>query len=118
MVCMPCVQVMAFFSGMPFKVSCLTGLQWGKKLCEKASGSLRMTLIARFAFPPILSRNYFSLHILAIPGQGIAAGVFAGPVRALESANTYVNLHLTSHPTAQIPGQIPPITHLISTTTP
>src|SRR5258707_6276185 len=110
MVCMPCVQVMAFFSGMPFKLSCLTGLQWGRKLCEKASGSLRMTLIARFAFPPILSRNYFSLHVLAIPGQGIAAGDFAGAVRAIESGNTYVNVHSTIYPMGEIRGQITQIT--------
>jgi hypothetical protein len=45
--------------------------------------------------------------IVAIPAQGIAAGDFAGAVRAIESGNTYVNVHTSNFPSGEIRGQIP-----------
>ena len=44
--------------------------------------------------------------ILAITAQGLAAGDFAGAVRALESGNTYANVHTTNFPAGEIRGQI------------
>ncbi len=44
--------------------------------------------------------------ILAVSGQGITAGDFAGAVRAIESGNTYVNVHSTIYPMGEIRGQI------------
>jgi len=44
--------------------------------------------------------------ILAITAQGLAAEDFAGAVRAIESGNTYVNVHTTLFPGGEIRGQI------------
>jgi len=64
----------------------------GKPACPPNGGTVSGTITAA--------------DILAITTQGLAAGDFAGAVRAIESGNTYVNVHTTNFPGGEIRGQI------------
>ena len=64
----------------------------GKPACPPSGGTVTGTITAA--------------DILAIPTQGIVAGDFAGAVRAIESGNTYANVHSTTFPMGEIRGQI------------
>ena len=64
----------------------------GKPACPPAGGTVTGVITAA--------------DILALPDQGLAAGDFAGAVRAIESGNTYVNVHTTIFPAGEIRGQI------------
>jgi hypothetical protein len=44
--------------------------------------------------------------VLAIPGQGLAAGDLASMVRAIRAGFAYVNVHTTNFPSGEIRGQI------------
>jgi len=45
-------------------------------------------------------------NVVAIPGQGVAAGNFDALVAALESDTAYANIHSTSFPAGEIRGQV------------
>jgi CHRD domain len=76
-------------NSVPFVFLCGGG---GKPACPPDGGTVTGTITAA--------------DILAIPDQGLAAGDFAGAVRAIESGNTYVNVHTTLFPAGEIRGQI------------
>jgi CHRD domain-containing protein len=65
----------------------------GKPACPPAGGTVTGTITAADILAPS-------------PDQGLAAGDFAGAVRALRSGNTYVNVHSTRFPAGEIRGQI------------
>jgi hypothetical protein len=65
----------------------------GKPACPPAGGTVTGTIVAADILAPS-------------PDQGLAAGDFAGAVRALRSGNTYVNVHSTRFPAGEIRGQI------------
>jgi hypothetical protein len=44
--------------------------------------------------------------ILAIPGQGLAAGDLAGAMRIIQAGDAYANLHTTNFPAGEIRGQV------------
>jgi hypothetical protein len=65
----------------------------GKPACPSAGGTVNGTITAADILAPS-------------PDQGLAAGDFAGAVRALRSGNTYANVHSTRFPAGEIRGQI------------
>jgi hypothetical protein len=65
----------------------------GKPACPAAGGTVTGTITAADILAPS-------------PDQGLAAGDFAGAVRALRSGNTYANVHTTRFPGGEIRGQI------------
>jgi hypothetical protein len=65
----------------------------GKPACPPAGGTVTGTITAADILAPS-------------PDQGLAAGDFAGAVRALRSGDTYVNVHSTRFPAGEIRGQI------------
>jgi hypothetical protein len=65
----------------------------GKPACPAAGGTVTGTIAAADILAPS-------------PDQGLAAGDFAGAVRAIRSGNTYVNVHSTRFPAGEIRGQI------------
>ena len=65
----------------------------GKPACPPAGGTVTGTITAADILAPS-------------PDQGLAAGDFAGAVRALRSGNTYANVHSTRFPGGEIRGQI------------
>lgn len=65
----------------------------GKPACPPAGGTVTGTITAADILAPS-------------PDQGLAAGDFAGAVRALRSGNTYANVHTNRFPAGEIRGQI------------
>lgn len=65
----------------------------GKPACPAAGGTVTGTITAADILAPT-------------PDQGLAAGDFAGAVRAIQSGNTYANVHTTRFPAGEIRGQI------------
>lgn len=65
----------------------------GKPACPAAGGTVSGTITAADILAPT-------------PDQGLAAGDFAGAVRAIQSGNTYANVHTTRFPGGEIRGQI------------
>jgi CHRD domain-containing protein len=65
----------------------------GKPACPAAGGTVTGTITAADILAPS-------------PDQGLAAGDFAGAVRALRSGNTYANVHTTRFPGGEIRGQV------------
>lgn len=65
----------------------------GKPVCPPAGGTVTGVITAADILAPS-------------PDQGLAAGDFAGAVRAILSGNTYVNVHSTRFPAGEIRGQI------------
>jgi hypothetical protein len=65
----------------------------GKPACPPAGGTVTGTIAAADILAPA-------------PDQGLAAGDFAGALRALRSGNTYANVHSTRFPAGEIRGQI------------
>ncbi len=65
----------------------------GKPACPAAGGTVTGTITASDILAPV-------------PDQGLAAGDFAGALRAIRSGNTYVNVHTTRFPAGEIRGQI------------
>ena len=65
----------------------------GKPACPAAGGTVTGTITTADIIAPS-------------PDQGLAAGDFAGAVRAIRSGNTYVNVHSTRFPAGEIRGQI------------
>ena len=64
-----------------------------KPACPPAGGTVTGTITAADILAPS-------------PDQGLAAGDFAGAVRAIRSGNTYVNVHSTRFAGGEIRGQI------------
>jgi hypothetical protein len=65
----------------------------GKPACPSAGGTVTGTITAADILAPS-------------PDQGLAAGDFAGALRAIRSGNTYVNVHTTRFPAGEIRGQL------------
>jgi hypothetical protein len=65
----------------------------GKPACPAAGGTVTGTITAADILAPT-------------PDQGLAAGDFAGAVRAIQSGNTYANVHTTRFPAGEIRGQL------------
>lgn len=53
-----------------------------------------------------VSGTLTAANVVAIPGQGVAAGNFDAVVAALESDTAYGNIHSTSFPAGEIRGQL------------
>ena len=64
-----------------------------KPACPAAGGTVTGTITAADILAPT-------------PDQGLAAGDFAGAVRAIQSGNTYANVHTTRFPAGEIRGQL------------
>lgn len=56
--------------------------------------------------PATVSGAVSAADVVAVGGQGLAAGEFAEIVRAMRQGDVYVNVHSTSYPGGEIRGQI------------
>jgi hypothetical protein len=60
------------------------------------------------AAPATITGSLTAADVIAVPGQGIAAGAvgFAEMVRAIRTGAAYANVHTTGRPTGEIRGQL------------
>jgi hypothetical protein len=77
---------------MVFFCSNLASAPAGTQPCPAGGGTVSGTLTAA--------------NVLAVAGQGVAAGDFQALVDALESDTAYANVHTTNFPAGEIRGQV------------